>query len=193
MDDALSHIAPGTSLLFGFFQRAEYVSEVWPQMHAYLDRHALTRGLLSSPRQEVIAVHMRLGDYMTNASAARTHGVVDPMYYRRAVETLIADGGLPSKVLLISDDPREARARLAGTGLASNVEVSVSTGTSPWDDLAQISSASGVVMSNSSFSWWGAFLAERRFGARVVYPNRWYVGGRCDSNPLTLPTWRSCV
>ncbi len=43
-----------------------------------------------------------------------------------------------------------------------------------------------LVMSCSSFSWWGAWLGNTR---KVIVPRDWFVGGVEDYRDIYLPHW----
>ena len=40
------------------------------------------------------------------------------------------------------------------------------------EDLYSLSQCDGVIISNSSFSWWGAWLGKKKY--KVISPNRWF-------------------
>ncbi|MFM8436602.1 MAG: alpha-1,2-fucosyltransferase [Planctomycetia bacterium] len=71
------------------------------------------------------------------------------------------------RFFVFTDDPAWVRAevRLPGT----TVLVSGSEGGSAVDDFRLMSRAAHVVMANSTFSWWAAWLAERP-GSCIVAP-----------------------
>ena len=59
----------------------------------------------------------------------------------------------------------------------------------PWDDLTILAGSDAVVMSNSSFSWWGAYLAWRNHGARVVTPAPWFANPSTPAPKLIPDAW----
>ena len=187
-DDALGRLSQQTQLVFGYFQNSGYVEEVWPLFAEYLKANPRTRHLLSPTITEGVTVHVRLGDYLSNPTAAKVHGVPDPGYYVRAIGRLVAEGVAPV-VHLVSDEPEVACQRLALAGLPRKVDVEVSRTGSAWDDLSSIAGAEAVVMSNSSFSWWGAYLAHRRCGAPVIFPRNWFAASGAPSPPFLLSRW----
>jgi hypothetical protein len=67
---------------------------------------------------------------------------------------------------------------LAGDG------VTVMTLGDPVRDMARLASCSDLIIANSSFSWWAAWLGRRR-GRAILYPRNWHNGawpGRPDPN-----------
>jgi Glycosyl transferase family 11 len=187
-EDALSRVNDRTRLVFGYFQNAEYVQEAWPRLAQYLGTDSQTQPMTDPPHKAGVAVHVRLGDYISNPMAARAHGVPDPGYYVRSIRRLIVEG-IPPVVHLVSDEPQEALRRLKDAGLPPGADVYLTSADSPWKDLAVLAGADAVVMSNSSFSWWGAYLAHRSRKASVIFPPRWFSDPELPTPPLFVQGW----
>jgi hypothetical protein len=107
-----------------------------------------------------ICAHVRLTDYFT----FRDDVTLPPGYYRRALGVL--DGDLP--VIVVSDDPDRVR-----TAFEGDSQVRVETN-DEIVDFQLLRRATHVISSNSSFSWWAAWLNDRP-SARVIAP-RWWLG-----------------
>jgi len=88
-----------------------------------------------------------------------------PAYFRRCLEALDARGAAIGGVRLISDDPDLAMRRIGDLG----VPVSPATGESRWDDMAALMSARRLILTNSSFSWWGGYCGAAE---TVFYPHQ---------------------
>jgi hypothetical protein len=93
---------------------------------------------------------------------ARARAVPGPDFFRAALDG-IGPGAPPGEVFLVSDDPDLALARLGDTGAG----VQALRGGTPWDDLARMMSARNLILTNSSFSWWGGVCSD---AARIYYP-----------------------
>lgn len=91
-------------------------------------------------------------------------------YYQEAM-ALFPD----AKFLVFSDDIPWCKEQ----EIFKDCEFSVGT---EIEDLNRMASCQGIIMANSSFSWWAAYLSK----ARVVAPSyqRWYTDG--DSNRTKL-------
>lgn len=123
------------------------------------------RSVFSQPESvDAIAVHVRRGDYVNLGYA------MSDDYYTRAVDLMTSKVG-PLPVRVFSDDP------------------SIGTGESPEADLIAMAACRHHVISNSTFSWWGAFLGERP-GQVVIAPLRWResldTSGMLPHNWITL-------
>lgn len=135
------------------------------------------RDELSAPG--AVAVHVRRGDLLKKCN--RVFAVQSPAYYEQAAR-LVAERTGAERFFVFTDDPAWVRAevRLPGT----TVLVSGSEGASAVDDFRLMARAAHVVMANSTFSWWAAWLAERQ-GSCIVAPAAWdAAGGR---RPELLP------
>jgi hypothetical protein len=123
---------------------------------------------------ETVAVHVRLGDYRRQIPIGETKEsgwVLPASYYRRALESI----GRRRTIALFSDEP-DAAADLLGRR-ADYVSRSGDQGV----DLRMMSSCKYMVIGNSTFSWWAAWLnmhADREIVAPEYFLGRnlqvWY-------------------
>jgi hypothetical protein len=175
---------PGTTVV-GYFQGEEHFRHVIEPL-----RHALREVLAarntpsatsSTPR---IAVHVRRGDYVSNATAASTLGVRTASYYQRGIGVL-RDAIPDAEVVAFTDDPAWVRQELR-----SDVDrvIGPAEESDEWNVLAGLASAQGIVISNSSFSWWAAWTADLDPGLTVA-PLRWFADGRSGA-ALRVAGWR---
>jgi SAM-dependent methyltransferase len=121
------------------------------------------------------ALHVRQRDY-------RHHGLCSPRYYLEALRWLAARRG-PLDLFVWTDEPNATAHWLREAGIAARV---VATG----DDLADLwlmAQCRHHVISNSSYSWWGAMLADSR---DVIAPLPWSLLSR-PSPTLLPPHWRA--
>jgi hypothetical protein len=125
--------------------------------------------LRSKPK---VAIHMRRGDYVTDPSAQSVHLVCDEAWYQEAWRAML--GWQPdAHAYVFSDDPDWARACL---GEQSNLTyMPFSQVAHPAADLALMSQCDHFVISNSSYSWWAAWLGTSA-GKKVIAPREWFRG-----------------
>lgn len=187
--DDVNQVSPGTTLL-GYFQSWRYFESVADQVAAALTDAAVSddesRVLASFDDVDAITAHVRRGDYLTT-HASQHHGLAGPDYFLRALVLLRELRGPIAKVRVFSDSPEIVRTELAEAPGLEFVE-----DTSALGNLATVramSRASAFAMSNSSFSWWAAWLMSRRDpNAPVVAPRPWQADGQ-SGHDLLLPTW----
>lgn len=190
-DDALSRVGRLTCVAAGYFQHLAYVEEAWPAMRTRIAASGdprLTR-LLRPEAGEHGALHYRLGDYVANAGANRHHGVTAPGYFADTITDLSRRGG-PTHWRIISDDPATATRLVTECPLPAGIVVEPATSADEWDDLQVLATARACVISNSSFSWWAAYLGWTSHGATVVAPQPWFAD-RTTPEPALFPsTWQ---
>ncbi len=119
-------------------------------------------------RTTAVAVHVRRADYVNNPSASKVHGACGLDYYAAAL-ALIAQRVASPHYFLFSDDPAWVRANLKVPGPATYVG---HNGPRPHEDIRLMSHCQHFVIANSTFSWWGAWLANAP-GKTVVAPKVW--------------------
>jgi hypothetical protein len=64
----------------------------------------------------------------------------------------------------------------------NNFQVLTPSETNAWETLSVITTARRVISSNSTMSWWGAFMANKN-GAEVFLPSQWR---KDDGNSLGM-------
>jgi hypothetical protein len=134
---------------------------------------------------EAVSVHVRRGDYVTNPGMARLHGVLPLDYYERALRTVAERVERPT-YFVFSDDTAWARANLRVAG--ETHFVGAEPRTSAREDLRLMTLCRHHIIANSTFSWWGAWLATNP-QAVVCAPLRWFAGDQQDVGTLFPPGW----
>lgn len=184
---------PAPWYLLGYFQSPRYFQEVRAQVTEQAT--AFVRSQLTpegeqlyrewAGREDSVAIHVRRGDYLTDAAAAATHGVMAPSYYQGARELL--DGQGLRRVAWFSDDlpwveqtlARDGDRLITGEGLC----------TADGGEIALMSACRVRVLANSSFSWWAGFLGRPSSPERpIIAPAAWYKDGRSTGDRI-MPGW----
>lgn len=191
-DDTLARVTRRTRLVAGYFQRIDYVDAAWAEIARRLGssgepHHSrLVQGDVSSPYG---AVHYRLGDYATNPHAYAFHGVTPPSYFAELIAQHCADQRI-TEWRIVSDEPRRALELIRQEeGLPTEVRLIVDS-SDEWGDLAALSGAAVLGISNSSFSWWAGYIATRVRSAHVVAPRPWFADAATREPPLFPEAWQ---
>lgn len=115
--------------------------------------------------EKVLAIHYRLSDYLTFGGA--DYGGIDlslpETFYHNALQEIKNPGDY--KILLVTDDVENAAHKLAGIKnklIISDSEIM---------DFQLLMHADKLIISNSSFAWWGAYLNKKN--ADVYVPENW--------------------
>lgn len=146
----------------------------------------------ASLRSPVCSVHVRRGDYATNPIGTLTTLPAD--YYIEALTIL-----QPASIVVFSDDlgwcKRNIPADVFYPGVARPVEHAQDYRTAPvldWVDLGLQERCDLHIISNSTYSWWGAWLGNKNPQRDVLYPSRWYgdeLSSYIDFKLMIPPGW----
>jgi hypothetical protein len=134
-----------------------------------------------------VSIHVRRGDYVTNADANKFHGTCGIDYYQRAVQMLSSRLGGRPEFFVFSDDPAWVRANL-DLGSHPHHYVTNNDAQTNYEDLRLMSSCRHHIIANSTFSWWGAWLNASPDKV-VVAPRRWFRADEMDDRDLVPSGW----
>lgn len=133
---------------------------------------------------EAVALHVRRGDYATSPDTNRVHGTTPVEYYHAAGQRIRALTADPV-FFVFSDDHVWARENLRFD--APLVYLTHNAADRDVEDLRLMSACRHHIIANSTFSWWGAWLAQPE-GQRVIAPRRWFNVGM-DTRDLIPGRW----
>lgn len=187
-NEILDNVNSRTRFIDGYFQKFELVDAVSGLLLGRLRASEAFRILIPDESINRVGVHMRFGDYLNNAETRKFHGLTDISYYINATQLLLKR--LECKeVVIVSDDPERAFKALTSQIEAKNVHFYCSEGTDELTDMATLSHSAGIVISNSSFSWWAGWLGSTLTGADVVAPAPWLAKPSKLDLEIICPTW----
>jgi hypothetical protein len=157
---------PNSSLFVtGFFINHKAFSSVENEIFEKLNRIiSLTKvpENLGLPEKYQV-IHARRGDFLVNE---QLYGILDSKYYADNI-----DKDLP--IVLCTDDPSNCQDLINHLKIT---KVLSPTSASVWQTLKVMSLSKRVVMSNSTFAWWGSFLCVKNGGTATVpipfYPSQ---------------------
>lgn len=182
-DPRVNSITVGT-MLFGYFQSPKY----FPNVEADVRQFILDQDVpVIAPEKstDFVTAHVRRGDYM-NPETAKFHGISSEDYFKRGF-TVLDKMHVNLPIRIFTDSPDE----VAASDIAKNFDCEIVDDTkwTPWQTLNYMASGSSIIMSNSSFSWWAAWLMTLRDPkAIVVGPRPWFADGN-SAHDLLLPNW----
>jgi len=167
-------IPTGPTVLHGFFQNTANFPTL---SNLYLPRLPLA----PSTYPNTWAVHFRFGDYFL-----LPHHQIPELnkYYYNAIQTKIPK---TSSITLFSDSPERLPA-IAGEIRAMGYDTNVYINTDTYETLLEFSRCTaGSICSNSTFSWWAAFLTfQNNPEYKAYFPDRW-IRGKSSPTIFTLP------
>jgi Glycosyl transferase family 11. len=134
-----------------------------------------------------IFVHVRRGDYVSNPSAAAHHVLTSTDYYRASIEKCSNEITNPYFVLF-SDDIIWVKENIVP--LLSDKKYKIFKSQDPYglDDFFHMSKCSHAIITNSSFSWWAAWLISNK-NKLVIAPKKWLKNSSQQFIDLIPPNW----
>lgn len=135
-----------------------------------------------SPRgmqfENITAIQVRRGDYV---KFPNHHPLLHPDYYANAVKLAAA-----KYVWVFSDDPNWCKENLHFDCPVQYIE------DTDYIELYIISMCKNIIISNSSFGWWAAYL-NCRSDAQIFVPSTWFgralIADGFQVDDLILPEW----
>ena len=191
---AEKYLAEGSDLyLDGYWQSERY----FPGLQTELKKEfQLKRGLSDESSRVLdeiqssmsVAMHVRRGDYVTNAETLRIYRELDAGYYRKCLNDL-RQRFSNLNVFVFSNDIQWCQDHL-DVGLKQR-PVTHNDATTAFEDMYLMSQCDHSIIANSSFSWWAAFLGRSDAQRRVYYPDPWFNPGTLNGDSLGCANWVS--
>ena len=162
----------GNYYIKGWFQSEEYFKSIRPiLLKEFVPRKKLRipgklRAALND--SESVSLHVRRGDYV------RLNLALDIGYYVKAMEYMEQIYENPIFVVF-SDDLEWVKKNLPikGRFILANEDKNLKD----YEELFLMSRCRSNIISNSTFSWWGAWLNQNR-NKVVIAPKKWYKAQR---------------
>lgn len=141
------------------------LSDIYLQDPAYFDSYREEiRKLYGTPTEMIdyVAIHVRRGDYVNNPFYV---DLTKTDYYKKAM----AEFPEGSKFVVFSDDIPWCLNNFEGI-------YSFYSNGNEIEDMNAMSSCKGIIMANSSYSWWASYLSNAE---KIIAPSveNWYSDG----------------
>jgi len=164
--------------LSGYWQSEKYFKSIASTIRQdFKFQHPLTGMNLDLAQEMVevnsISLHVRRGDYVSNAHTNNTHGLCSLDYYRDAVAHIAENIASPS-FFIFSDDIEWCREGLSLDFPSTYIDHN--KGDDSYRDMQLMSLCDHHIIANSSFSWWGAWL-NSNLDKIVIAPKQWFASG----------------
>ena len=179
-DERLFNNCPDWVNLQGYFQSEKYFKHIESEIRKDFEfKNEILepcKEMMSQFDTAPISLHIRRTDYLTNPN----HTVLKLDYYKKALDRFSDE-----QVIVFSDDPEWCNQQ----ELFSFDRFLIAQGNTNYIDLCLMTLCSGHIIANSSFSWWGAWLANSR---QVIAPSGWFSGSNnehLDTIDIIPETW----
>ena len=164
-DELLFNQCPNEISIAGYFQSEKYFYKI----RESIKEDFSFKSHILKPCEEMmsgvdnpISLHIRRTDYLTDSN----HTTLDLDYYEKALDKFEDD----RPVIVFSDEIEWCKEQK----LFSDDRFMISESGDNKIDMCLMSLCSGHIIANSSFSWWGAWLANSK---KVIAPIKWFGPG----------------
>ena len=165
----------------------DFTSEVRRELMLKDELSAQSKEVLNQINSRVsVSLHVRRGDFAQNRAVKTRFGVCSINYYTSAIDLLATKLGEEFCLFVFSDDLHWARENIQFRG--EMLFVSAASNRVPHEDLILMAACDHHITSNSTFSWWGAWL-DANPKKLVVCPEKWYVARRKCKYRITPDDW----
>jgi hypothetical protein len=130
---------------------------------------------LIQSKQTSVALHVRRGDYISNPNSNIIHGFCGSEYYYNSIKYL-KKYHKNLNFFIFSDDIEWCKLSFKGNyfSFIDSIELQDS------DEMYLMSICNHNIISNSSFSWWGAWLNNNK-DKTIIAPKKWFVDDHTES------------
>lgn len=181
--------------LEGFWQSEKYFSSYASLLSTQItlkepltpSADAIAQAIQHHKEQGIITVllHIRRGDYVTNPSASAFHGAQTTEYYAQAlthIESLIST---PFHIYITTDDITWTKEHIH----TSHPVTYISNPLIPdYQEFMLMSACDHFIISNSSFSWWPAWLGSHPKKI-VIAPKSWVKDPSVPTPDIIPDSW----
>lgn len=179
----------GHLYLRGYWQSEKYFSEIRKELlHDFTPKEMLSPKATSFSEAmkagNSVSLHIRRGDYASNAKTLSVHGLQPISYYVQAAELVAAKVNSP-EFFIFSDDIQWAKQNLQ---FLKNVQFVSENEFPNFVELTLMSHCKHNIIANSSFSWWGAWLNQNSEKI-VIGPRKWFAGGKRNTVDILPDSW----
>ena len=176
LDDEIRR-GPAHAYFDGYWQSFRYFEEIRPILLQEISvKYAPSGENLEWLKQirsgESVALHVRRGDYASNPTTQKFHGLCSAEYYQEACFRISARVKQPV-FYIFSDDPSWVKQEF--DYLENKKYVDNNTPLFNYEDLRLMSACHHQIIANSSFSWWAAWLNTNP-NKQIFAPQKWFAG-----------------
>lgn len=134
-----------------------------------------------APEPIVVGLHIRGGDYRLEPK----FGLLSQEYYKNSLQRFEFE--LKKFPLHVFTNDASYAEELLSTLEIEEVIFHLAENEDIFQSLILMSTAKNLIISNSSYAWWAAFLATCK-GSKIVFPTPWFKGLASTDN-LGMRTW----
>jgi hypothetical protein len=182
-DWAYSPIPDETDLLIeGYLQSSKHFESHTKQIQNLFFFSEQTKikieNFLKKFTKKTIGIHIRLGDYL-KPDCLNIHFLCQPNYFETALKLFDLNN---YEIIICTDTPSSIKQFI------NLKNIHIMENNNEIEDLYLLSQCDNIIMSNSTFSWWGSFLGKTK--EKTCAPNRWFgPGGPPNYKDIYQDNW----
>ncbi len=178
------------AFFYGYWASPKYFSSLGTSIRQYIrfPENNLSSNSLEILKwiyntRNVVAIHIRRGDYLTEQNRRIYGGICTDEYYRKAID-LMSNRLEDPKFIVFSNDLEYVKCTKFNSSVSKIIDFN--KGRDSWQDMYLMSQADHNIIANSTFSWWGAYLNNKENNITVcparftnfdltpdIYPANW--------------------
>lgn len=178
---------PSGTTLYGYFQSWKYFEDYKAQIKAKIlsnfptsPEYRAFKNIISD--DNYVAVHIRRGDYI---GREHFHGLTTQEYFAKSLSKLRRES--PRTLVCFSDSIEIAKKIMPNCTYYFGPE----TFNDSVAILRIMSEGKAIIASNSSLSWWAAYLMDD--DKQKIFPARWFANTDLDTTDLLPPEWQTII
>ena len=181
---------PDNCYLDGYWQTEKYFKDIEDIIRKEITIKTSLEGKNLEVAQRIgtsnsVCIHVRRGDYVSDPRTNAWHGTCDPLYYTQAMEIIASRVSKP-QIFVFSDEIAWVKENI--TFPYPTEYVDHNDDSKNYEDLRLMSTCKHFIIANSSFSWWGAWLATHQHKI-VIGPQKWFAGPKRNLSDLLPENW----
>jgi len=181
--DLLNH--SGDAYYRGYWQKYHYYEDYQQQLkkiYQFPEPSDLNKQLADKmANTNSVGIHVRRGDYLNNP----LFNICNEDYFKRALE-LLREKGENYTYFVFSNDKSWCEQFFSSILPGENITfVDNNQGRMSFFDMYLMTNCRNLIISNSTFSWWAAFLNDN--AATIICPKTWAHSSNLTA--IQSPTW----
>lgn len=130
--------------------------------------------------EDSLVISVRRGDYFSNPSINQTFGIDSVTYIRSALKMALSTFN-PSNIIVTSDDLAWCESELSYLSQIAPTTF-LKLDDTMFGDLAVLAAAHRLILTNTTFGYWGGYIADALNQAQVWVPSEHELNGFTDPN-----------
>jgi hypothetical protein len=158
--------------IIGYWQSFLYFKDVSDIFYNLIQDYFQTLNISFIPNRNSLAIHIRKGDYLSKRNLKVYFNLNE--YYIKAIKIIILNKKI-NNIYIFTDDKNWVIKNLLSELKAFHCNLIFQEDVNSWHDLYLMTKFENFIMSNSSYSWWAAWIiSNTNNNSLVISPSKWF-------------------